>query len=218
MGRPLVQLPATRWLPEFKYSPIQLIAHLAAWIPASLIGLDYFRDLWTVNPIQYLTFRTGWAALTLLTASLACTPLNTFFNFKEALKLRRPLGVYAFLYALVHFLIFVALDYNLNPSYIYEAIAEKKYALIGFAAFLILLPLALTSTQSWQKRLGKNWKNLHRWAYLAGIFAVIHYLWLVKSDLRKPLVYATLITVFLLARTAPVKKLVNTIRSKIRST
>jgi sulfoxide reductase heme-binding subunit YedZ len=125
--------------------------------------------------------------------------------------------VYAFLYALVHFLIFVALDYNLNPSLIYDAIVDKKYALIGFGAFCILLPLALTSTKGWQKRLGKNWKSLHRWAYVAGIFAVIHYIWLVKSDIRKPLVYAALISLFLLARTAPAKRLFSVIRSKIRS-
>ncbi len=204
--RPLIHISARRWLPELKFTPLQIAAHVAAWIPAILIGIDYFRGEWTVNPIQYLTFRTGCPALTGLTASLACTPLNTYFGFREAIKLRRPLGVYAAIYATIHFLIFVVIDYGLNPGYIYEAIFEKKYALVGFAAFLILLPMALTSTKGWQKRLGKRWKNLHRWVYLAAILGVIHYIWLVKADTRKPLVYAALVGIFLLARTPPVKK------------
>jgi methionine sulfoxide reductase heme-binding subunit len=214
VDQPLIQIPASRWLPEFKYSPIQIIAHVAAWIPAILIGIDYFRNLWTVNPIQYLTFRTGWAAITLLTASLACTPFNTYFGFREGLKLRRPLGVYAALYATTHFLIFVLIDYGLNLNYIYEAIFEKKYALVGFAAFLILLPMALTSTKGWQKRLGKRWKNLHRLVYLAAVLAVIHYIWLVKADTRKPLVYAALVGIFLLARTPFVKKAYANLRAR----
>lgn len=204
--RTLINIPASRWLPEFKYSTLQVVAHIASWIPAILIGIDYFRGLWTVNPIQYLTFRTGWAAITWLTASLACTPLNTYLGWREVIKLRRPLGVYAALYASVHFIIFVGIDYGLNPGYIYEAIFEKKYALVGFATFLILLPMALTSAKGWQKRLGKRWKNLHRWVYLAAILAVTHYIWLVKADTRKPLVYAALVGLFLLARTPPVKK------------
>ncbi len=197
---------------SMKFSPVQVIAHLAAWIPGLLILGDYFRGAWTVNPIQYLTFRTGWAAITLLTASLACTPVNTVFNFKAALKIRRPLGLYAFLYATIHFGIFLV-DYNIDLQLLYGAIFEKRYALVGFAAFLLLLPLALTSTKGWQKRLGKNWKRLHQLVYVAGILAVIHYLWLVKSDIRKPLVYAGLVAVFLLARTAPARKMLTSLRN-----
>jgi sulfoxide reductase heme-binding subunit YedZ len=207
--------PRPGWLPEFRFTPVQIAAHAAAWVPAILIGVDYLRNNWTVNPIQYLTFRTGWAAITLLVASLACTPLNTLFSFKEALKIRRPLGLYAFLYAFVHFLIFVAVDYGLDLNLIYEAIFEKRYALVGFAALLILLPMALTSTRGWQRRLGKNWKRLHRLVYLAAVLAVVHYIWLVKADIRKPLVYAALVAALLLARTPGVRKALIHTRNRV---
>lgn len=206
VDRPLLHIAGRRWLPQLSFTPVQIIAHIAAWIPALLIVIDYYRDLWTFNPIQYLTYRTGWAAITFLTASLACTPANTYFGFREALKIRRPLGVYAALYALAHFIIFVGIDYGLDLNLIYGAIFEKRYALVGFAAFLILVPLALTSTKGWQRRLGKTWKGLHRWVYLAAILAVVHYVWLVKTDIRKPLVYAALVIVFLLARTQWAKR------------
>ncbi len=205
------------WLPRLRFTPAQIVAHLAAWVPAILIGVDYLRDNWTVNPIQYLTFRTGWAAITLLAASLACTPANAVLNFKAALKIRRPLGLYAFFYALAHFLIFVVVDYGLDLNLIYEAIFEKRYALVGFAAFLILLPMALTSTRGWQRRLGKNWKRLHRLVYLAAALAVVHYIWLVKSDIRKPLVYAAIVAVLLLARTPRVRRALASVRARITS-
>jgi sulfoxide reductase heme-binding subunit YedZ len=215
VDRTILRIAGRRWLPEFKFSLIQVTAHVAAWIPAVLIVIDFYRDLWTFNPIQYLTFRTGWAAITLLTASLACSPFNTYFGFREAIKIRRPLGVYAALYALAHFLIFVVVDYGLDPKLIYAAIFEKRYALVGFAAFIILMPLALTSTKGWQRRLGKTWKGLHRWVYLAAVLAVVHYLWLVKTDIRKPLVYAGLVSVFLVARSGWAKRSVGLLRGWI---
>ena len=149
----------------------------------------------------------------LLVLSLACTPLNTVFGFKAALKVRRALGLYAFLYVCLHFLTFVGLDYGFNPGLIYEAIFEKRYALVGFAAFLLLLALAITSTQGWMKKLGKNWKRLHRLVYLAGLLVVIHYVWLVKSDIREPLAYGGVVVLLLVARIPAFKKAVMKLRS-----
>ena len=186
------------------FNPFQIFAHLASLSQFALLVFDFFSDNLTVNPIQYITQKTGKAALTLLCLSLACTPAVTL-GFKSATKVRRPLGVYACLYASFHFLTFVVLDYCFDLGLIYEAIFKKPYALVGFSAFLILLPMALTSTQGWMKRLGKRWKSLHRWVYLAGILVIVHYVWLVKSDIREPLIYGAVVVFLLLMRLSRVR-------------
>ena len=184
----------------------QRLVHIAALTPLIWMLFDYLRDNLTVNPIQDLTFRTGKTALVLLVLSLACTPINTVLKFRPALKVRRALGLYAFLYAGLHLGIFIGLDYGFDLQLIREAIFEKRYALVGFAAFLLLLPLAITSTKGWMKRLGKRWKRLHQLVYLAGLLVVIHYVWLVKSDIRVPLIYGGLVAILLIARIRTVRK------------
>ncbi len=190
-----------------KFSPLQWLTHLGALTPLAVLLWLYFTDGLTVNPIQDITFRTGKAALVLLVLSLACTPLNSLLGWRAAIKLRRPLGLYAFLYVCLHFLTFVGLDYGFNLDLIYGAIFEKRFALVGFAAFLILLPLAITSTKGWQKRLGKLWKTLHKGVYVAALLAVVHYVWLVKSDVREPLAYGAVVAALLLVRLPWVKRL-----------
>jgi len=187
-----------------RFTPFQIFVHLASLSQFALLVFDFFSDNLTVNPIQYITQKTGKAALTLLCLSLACTPAVTL-GFKSATKVRRPLGVYACLYASCHFLTFVGLDFGFDLGLIYEAIFKKPYALVGFSAFLILLPMALTSTQGWMKRLGKKWKSLHRWVYLAGILVIVHYVWLVKSDIREPLIYGAVVVFLLLMRISRVR-------------
>lgn len=184
----------------------QLMVHLGSWAPLALIIIDYLRDNLTVNPIQELTFRTGKTALVLLVLSLACTPLNTVFKFRPALKVRRALGLYAFMYASLHFLIFIGLDYQFDLELIREAVFEKRFALVGFAAFLILIPLAITSTKGWKRRLGKKWKRLHQMVYLAGLLVVVHYVWLVKSDIRVPLAFGAVVVLLLIARIPAVRR------------
>ena len=178
----------------------RLLVHLAALTPLALLIWDALHDNLTVNPIQAATQRTGKAALVLLVLSLACTPLNTVFGFKPALTVRRALGLYAFLYASLHFAIFVGLDYGFNLEYLWEAIFEKPFALVGFATGLILLALAITSFRYWQKRLGQRWKRLHQLVYLAGLLAVLHYTWAVKADVRQPLAWGALVVLLLLLR------------------
>ncbi|MCK6627261.1 MAG: sulfoxide reductase heme-binding subunit YedZ [Anaerolineae bacterium] len=195
---------------------LRILTHLGAVTPLAWLVWDYWFDNLTVNPIQDITFRTGKPALILLVLSLACTPVNTLFGFKQVLPLRKPLGLYAFMYVSLHFLIFIGLDYGFDWGLLYEAIFEKRYALVGFAAFLILLPLAATSTQGWMRRLGKNWKRLHRWVYLAGILAVIHYVWLVKSDIREPLLYGAAVGLLLILRLPAVRKAVTHFRSRFK--
>jgi sulfoxide reductase heme-binding subunit YedZ len=189
-----------------KMSVFQWAVHIGAWIPLILILLDYFRDNLTANPIQDVTFRTGKAALVLLILSLAATPANTLLGFKPAIKVRRALGLYAFMYVVLHFFVFVGWDYGFDLGLIIEDVGDKRYVLVGLAASLLLLPLAITSTHGWMRRLGKSWRRLHMLVYLAAILAVIHYLWVVKADIRQPLDYGAAVLLLLIARLSPVRK------------
>jgi sulfoxide reductase heme-binding subunit YedZ len=189
-----------------RLTKFQILVHLAGIFPFAWLLVDFFTNNLTVNPIQAATFRTGKAALVFLILSLACTPANTVFGFRHALKVRRPLGLFAFFYASLHFLIFVGVDYGFDPALLKEAIFEKRYALVGFSAFLILLPLAITSTRGWKKRLGKSWSRLHKLVYLAGLLVVVHYVWLVKSDIRIPLLYGLVVVILLILRLPPIRR------------
>ncbi len=193
-----------------------IVTHLGALAPLALLIWDFSRDQLTVNPIQEMTFRTGKTALVLLVLSLAVTPVNTIFGWRQVIPLRKWLGLYAFLYVSLHFLVFVWLDYGLDLVLLYEAIFEKRYALVGFAAFLLLIPLAITSTKGWMKRLGKNWKRLHRVVYLIAVLAVVHYVWLVKSDIREPLLYGAAVALLLALRLPPVRRVISRFRSRVR--
>ena len=121
-------------------------------------------------------------------------------------------NLYAFLYAAVHFLIFSVLDYGLDLSLIWDAIAEKRFVLVGFAAFLILTPLAITSTKGWMRRLGKNWKRLHYGVYLAAVLVIVHFVWLVKADIRRPLLYGAVVALLLVLRLPPVRRWITKLR------
>jgi len=191
---------------------ILLAVHTGSLTPLVVMLWDYWRDQLTVNPIQKVTLLTGWYALVLLILSLACTPLNILFGWRWALSLRKWLGLYAFMYAAIHFLIFSGLDYGFDPALIGETIVEKPFVLVGFAAFLILTPLAITSTKGWMRRLGKNWKRLHYGVYLAAVLVIIHFVWLVKADIRRPLLYGAVVALLLAFRLPPVRRWVAKLR------
>jgi methionine sulfoxide reductase heme-binding subunit len=174
-------------------------AHVGSLAPLALMLWDSARDQLGFNPIQELTTRTGKAALVLLVLSLAVTPLM-WLGAKRLFPLRRILGLYAFGYVALHLLVFSVLDYELDWTLIMEAIAEKRFILAGFASFLLLLPLALTSTRWAMRRLGKRWKPLHRLVYVAAPLAVLHYIWLVKADTREPLLYGAILALLLALR------------------
>jgi sulfoxide reductase heme-binding subunit YedZ len=195
---------------------LQILVHVAALLPLAWTVWQYTQGLFLVDPVREITTRTGRTALVLLVLSLACTPLYTVFGLKQALRVRRPLGLYAFLYASLHFATFVWLDYGLDLELLWRAVFDQRYVLAGFAAGLLMLVLAVTSSRGWQKRLGKNWKRLHRLAYLAGILAVIHFAWLVK-DILIPLRYGAVLAVLLLLRLPPVRKAVSTARYWLKS-
>jgi sulfoxide reductase heme-binding subunit YedZ len=184
---------------------IQLVTHAAALTPMGLLLFDWFQNNLTANPIQAATLRTGKTALVLLIISLAITPLNTLFGLRELIPLRRWLGLYAALYVGVHFFIFIGVDYAFDFGLLKDALFEKRYALVGLAAGLLLIPLVLTSTRGWQRRLGKKWKRLHRFFYISAFLATVHYAWLVKSGVRVPLVYMAIVVLLLVLRLPPVR-------------
>ena len=191
---------------RFKMTPLQIAAHIAALIPLVWLIWDFFQGNLGPDIIREATLRTGKAALIMLIASLACTPINTIFKFKQVLKLRRPLGLYSFMYASIHFAIFIGVDYFFDFGLIKDALFEKRYALAGLTTGLILLALALTSTIGWQRRLKKNWKRLHKFVYLAGILSVVHFIWLVKQGVLEPWFWAGVVALLLLLRYKPIKQ------------
>ena len=196
-----------------RYTPLQILVHLGAWYPFAHLLFDLLRDNLTANPIQALEQRTGRAAITLLMFSLACTPLSSLFGWKEPIKRRRALGLYTFMYATIHVLIFLDLDYGLAWSLIIQTIFEKPYILVGMAAFLMLIPLAVTSFDIWKLRLGKNWKRLHRLIYYIAPLAVLHYAWgkkgtffALQGDIVRPLIYALVLILLMIFRIPQVKR------------
>jgi sulfoxide reductase heme-binding subunit YedZ len=195
---------------------LRITVHIGALIPLAVLIWDYFQNQLTADPIRAITLRTGKTALILLTLSLACTPVNTLFGFKPALKVRRALGLYTFLYATIHFLVFIGLDYGFDPALLKDALLEKRYALAGLAAFLVLLPLAITSTKGWMKRLGLAWKKLHQWVYVAALLVIVHFVWLVKADIREPLTYGAVVVVLLVFRIPRVRQWASRLRSRPR--
>ena len=187
---------------------LKLAVHIGALIPLALIIWDYTQGNLSADPIREITLRTGKTAIVLLMLSLAVTPAHIWFGWRQIIPLRRLLGLYAFLYVALHLTVFLWLDYMLDLQLIIEALFAKRYALIGLAAFLILLPLALTSTRASMRRLGKKWKTLHKWVYVAGVLAVLHYLFLVKNAYTEPLIFAALLAFLLLTRVKPVKLMI----------
>lgn len=198
---------------------LRVVVHIGALLPLAGIVYDNFTFNLTANPIQNITLRTGKAALVLLALSLACTPLNTVFGFRDALKVRRALGLYGFMYVGLHLIIFSVLDYGLNLEQIRAAVVEKYYVIAGFTAFLLLVPLAITSTKGWMKRLGKRWKKLHVLAYVAVPVGVLHFALLVKSIIGRPepLIFGAIVLALLALRLPAVKKRFANLRGRSRA-
>jgi methionine sulfoxide reductase heme-binding subunit len=205
-----------------RYTPLQVAIHIYGWSALVRLIIDAFNHHLTANPIQALEQRTGRHAITLLVLSLACTPLNNLFGWRELIKRRRALGLYAFMYATIHVLIFIDLDYGLAWSLIVQTIFQKPYIVVGMLAFLMLIPLAFTSFDIWKKRLGKNWKRLHQFVYLIAPLAALHYAWgkkgdffQLRGDIIRPLIYSLIIVLFLITRIPPVRRAIASLRDRI---
>ena len=153
------------------------------------------------NPIEVITHSTGDWTLILVMTTMAITPLRRLTRQYWIIGLRRMVGLFAFFYGVLHFLTYVWLDKFFDVHEMLKDIAKRPFITVGFSAFVLLIPLAITSTKGWIRRLGgKNWQRLHRLIYATGVLGVIHYLWLVKADIRKPLEYASVLGVLLLYR------------------
>jgi sulfoxide reductase heme-binding subunit YedZ len=185
---------------------LKLAVHVGALTPLALMIWDYTQGNLGAEPIREITLRTGKTAIVLLMLTLAVTPAHIWFGWKQIIPLRRLLGLYSFFYAALHLIIFLWLDYLLDPQLIVEALFAKQYALVGLAAFLIMLPLAATSTRAAMRRMGKKWKSLHKWVYVAGVLVVLHYLLLVKNSYTEPLIFAAILALLLLTRVKPIKQ------------
>jgi sulfoxide reductase heme-binding subunit YedZ len=168
--------------------PLGLLAARAFGISGESLG---------ANPIEEVLHTLGLWALRFLMLTLAITPLRDLIGKPWPLMLRRMLGLFAFLYVLLHFLVWLIIDQELYWSGILTDIAKRPFITLGFAAFVFLIPLAITSTNGMMRRLGKRWKTLHRLIYVCAILGVWHFYWLVKADVREPLLYAGILAVLL---------------------
>lgn len=174
-----------RWFRIFK-----AVVFVLAALPAVWLAVDAFRGNLTADPIEEITHRTGWWTITLLMVTLSVTPIRRFTGWNSLVKVRRMLGLYAFFYASLHLLAYVVLDLFFAFDILFEDVAKRPYITVGFTAFMMLVPLAVTSTAGWVKRLGsKRWQRLHQLVYVAAALGVLHFLWLVKADVRQPAIY-----------------------------
>ena len=198
---------------KLHFRQIRWAVHLAAWIPLIVLIVDAVNNNLTFNPIQAATQRTGDTAIILLGLSLLCSPLSTYAGWKDAIKLRRALGLYAFMYAAVHFILFVGVDFGFQLKLITSEFLQKYYLWAGLPAFVILLALAATSFRRAMRRMGKNWKRLHRYIYLGAILVVLHLALVIKGDffrlggdVWKPFVAAIIIGGLLIVRIPRVRR------------
>jgi len=153
------------------------------------------------NPVEFLQHATGLWTLRFLIFTLTITPLRKLLKLPELIRFRRMLGLFAFFYVCLHFVTYIGPDQSFNLAAMWKDVEKRRYITVGFLGFVLLIPLAITSTAGWIRRLGgKRWQTLHRSIYITAICGVIHYYWLVKSDVRNPLFYAALVAVLLLWR------------------
>lgn len=169
------------------------VLFLLCLVPLGILVWDAVTANLGANPVEALLHRSGDWTLRFLLIVLAVTPLRRLTGWNALVQLRRMLGLFAFFYACVHFMVYMALDLQFDWGFIGEDIAKRPYITVGFTGLLLLLPLAVTSTNKMMRRLGRRWKRLHRLVYVIGVLGVVHYYWLVKADVREPLIYAAIL-------------------------
>lgn len=180
---------------------IKAAVFVVCLMPLALLALRAWRDQLGANPIEYITRATGWWTLTFLMITLTVTPARKLLSMPWLLRLRRMLGLFAFFYACLHFTTYIWLDQFFDLHDIVKDVMKRPFITVGFTAFVLLIPLAATSTNAMVKRLGgRRWQWLHRAVYAIGTLGVIHFLWLVKKDIREPLIFGLVLAVLLGAR------------------
>lgn len=191
-------MTAAQWVGRV-VRPIVIVAGIGPAVYLVLALLEVVGDL-GANPAEKLEHFTGTTTLVMLFLSLSVTPLRRITGINPLIRLRKPLGLWAFVYACLHMGCYLVFDQSLLWGEILHDIAKRPYITVGFAAWLILLALALTSTARAMKRLGARWQALHRLVYVAGALGVLHYLWLVKRDVRTPTAFGVVLVILLAFR------------------
>jgi sulfoxide reductase heme-binding subunit YedZ len=180
---------------------------IGALVPLAVLARSALRHELGADPIAIALNRLGLLALSLLLACLAATPLKLVFGVTWPIRIRKLLGLLAFFYACLHFLLYAVIDQGLAIAAITKDVTERKFITVGFTALVLLVPLAVTSTSAMLKRLGAaRWKRLHRLVYIAAPLAAVHFVWRVKKDLSQPLAYAIVLGLLLAVRLLPAKK------------
>jgi sulfoxide reductase heme-binding subunit YedZ len=183
-----------------KFNILKAAVFAACFIPLAWLAYYAFTNNLGANPIEFITRWTGSSTLIFLLITLSVTPLRKLTGWNALIKFRRMLGLCAFFYACLHFTTYIWLDQFFDLRGIVKDVAKRPFITIGFASFVLLIPLAVTSTAGMVRRLGKRWQQLHRLIYLIAIGGVIHYWWLVKADVRLPLIYAAILAALLAFR------------------
>jgi methionine sulfoxide reductase heme-binding subunit len=173
------------------------IVFLAALIPLGLLAYGALRGDLGANPIETITHQTGLWTLILLLATLSITPLRRFTGINWLIQYRRMLGLFAFFYGCLHLTTYLWLDQSFDLHAIVKDVYKRPFITAGFTGFMLMVPLALTSTKGWIRRLGKRWQILHRLIYFSAAAGVTHFIWLVKKDIREPLIYGAILAVLL---------------------
>ncbi|MGA8223202.1 MAG: protein-methionine-sulfoxide reductase heme-binding subunit MsrQ [Candidatus Acidiferrales bacterium] len=176
----------------------KVFVFLLCLVPLAMLVMRAVEGELTANPIEFITHATGDWTLRFLVITLAITPLRTILRLPQLIRFRRMLGLFAFFYAFLHFSIWIGVDKFFDWSEMWKDVEKRRYITVGFAAFVLMIPLAVTSTKGWIRRLGgQRWQFLHRAIYLSAILGVIHYYWQVKSDVRRPVEYAWMVGLLL---------------------
>jgi sulfoxide reductase heme-binding subunit YedZ len=184
------KLLSTKWA--------KVLVFLLSLAPLAAIAWPFFHGGIIPNPVEFIQHATGDWTLRFLVFTLAITPFRKMFNLPELIRFRRMLGLFAFFYVCLHFSTYIGFDQSFDLSAIWKDVAKRRYITVGFLAFVLLIPLALTSTTGWIRRLGgKRWQALHRLVYISALAGVIHYYWLVKSAVLRPLAYGAIVATLL---------------------
>lgn len=185
-------------------TPVLIALRIAFWSlalwPAAELAWRLTHAGLGANPVEFLERYTGLWGLRLLLLTLAMTPFREAFGRIEFVQVRRLLGLWTYAWVCTHFAIYLTFDLEWSPAQLATEVIERTYITMGFAAWLLMLPMAITSTQTWQRRLKRRWKQIHRAIYPAVLLGAVHFLWLVKSDHREPLVYLGIAIVLLVLR------------------
>jgi sulfoxide reductase heme-binding subunit YedZ len=191
---------SSRWTKVVVFIACSIPLLLLAWPFWKLVTTGNAPEL-TANPVEYITHKTGDWTIRFLLITLCITPLRKIFNQPKLTRYRRMLGLFAFLYVCLHFMTWFILDKSFSFSDMWADILKRRFITVGMLGFAMLIPLAITSTAGWVRRLGfAKWQSLHRLIYFTALAGVIHYYWLVKSDVRLPLMYGAILTVLMLYR------------------